>query len=168
MKRLCYVGFLATVLLGTGLHFLYAWRPIPLFGLFAPVNESVWEHLKLLYWPFLVVCGVLSHWAPSPVSFWGAACGSLLAMPPVLLGSWYTARYGFGVESTAFDIGLYGLVVALGFLFTMRRKSRGSLRRYTASQVRRRLLPMLKLPGKNIGMQGITVMLLLLEITMKL
>ena len=106
MKRLCYVGFLATVLLGTGLHFLYAWRPIPLFGLFAPVNESVWEHLKLLYWPFLVVCGVLSHWAPSPVSFWGAACGSLLAMPPVLLGSWYTARYGFGVESTAFDIGL--------------------------------------------------------------
>ena len=40
-------------------------------------------------------------------------------MPPVLLGSWYTARYGFGVESTAFDIGLYGLVVALGFLFAM-------------------------------------------------
>ena len=124
MKRLCYVGFLATVLLGTGLHFLYAWRPIPLFGLFAPVNESVWEHLKLLYWPFLVVCGVLSHWAPSPVSFWGAACGSLLAMPPVLLGSWYTARYGFGVESTAFDIGLYGLVVALGFLLLCRLQKR--------------------------------------------
>ena len=124
MKRLCYVGFLATVLLGTGLHFLYAWRPIPLFGLLAPVNESIWEHLKLLYWPFLVVCGVLSHWARSPVSFWGAACGSLLAMPPVLLGSWYTARYGFGMESTAFDIGLYGLVVALGFLLLCRLQKR--------------------------------------------
>ncbi|MFR0734579.1 MAG: hypothetical protein ACLSHU_10645 [Oscillospiraceae bacterium] len=54
----------------------------------------------------------------------GAACGSLLAMPPVLLGSWYTARYGFGVESTAFDIGLYGLVVALGFLLLCRLQKR--------------------------------------------
>ena len=42
----------------------------------------------------------------------------------VLLGSWYTARYGFGMESTAFDIGLYGLVVALGFLLLCRLQKR--------------------------------------------
>ena len=57
MKRLCWMGWIGTVLLGIGLHALYAWRPIPLLGLFSPVNESVWEHLKLLYWPFLAVCG---------------------------------------------------------------------------------------------------------------
>ena len=78
MKRLCCVGALMTALLGTGLHFLYTWQPIALFGLFAPVNESVWEHLKLLVWPFLLVCGLLAHWAPSRPSFWAAACGSLL------------------------------------------------------------------------------------------
>ena len=120
MKRLCCVGALMTALLGTGLHFLYTWQPIALFGLFAPVNESVWEHLKLLVWPFLLVCGLLAHWAPSRPSFWAAACGSLLVMPPVLLGIWYTARYGLGVESVAFDIGLYYLVIALGFLLLCR------------------------------------------------
>ena len=57
MKRLCWMGWIGTVLLGIGLHALYTWRPIPLLGLFSPVNESVWEHLKLLYWPFLAVCG---------------------------------------------------------------------------------------------------------------
>ena len=41
-------------------------------------------------------------------------------MPLVLLGTWYTARYGLGVESVAFDIGLYCLVVVLGFLLLCR------------------------------------------------
>lgn len=96
MKRLCWMGWIGTVLLGIGLHALYAWRPIPLLGLFSPVNESVWEHLKLLYWPFLAVCGLLSPRVPSLPAFWGAACSSLLTMPPVLMGIWYTAHCGFG------------------------------------------------------------------------
>lgn len=70
MKRLCYVGFLATVLLGTGLHFLYAWRPIPLFGLFAPVNESVWGAPKAA---LLAVSGSLRGAVPL-----GAVSGFLL------------------------------------------------------------------------------------------
>ena len=46
---------------GTGLHFLYPLLPIPLVALFAPVSESVWEHLKLLYWPFLVAAAALAR-----------------------------------------------------------------------------------------------------------
>ena len=115
MKRLCWMGWIGTVLLGIGLHALYAWRPIPLLGLFSPVNESVWEHLKLLYWPFLAVCGLLSPRVPSLPAFWGAACSSLLTMPPVLMGIWYTARCGFGIVSSILDMGLYCLIVALGF-----------------------------------------------------
>lgn len=34
-------------------HFLYEWSGSALTAFFCPVNESVWEHLKLLFFPFL-------------------------------------------------------------------------------------------------------------------
>ena len=45
MKRRYALTFAVTLLAGAALHFLYTWLPLPLIGLFAPVNESVWEHL---------------------------------------------------------------------------------------------------------------------------
>ena len=30
-------------------HFLYNWFPNSLFAIFFPVNESIWEHMKLLF-----------------------------------------------------------------------------------------------------------------------
>ena len=47
---------LAVVLLGTLWHFAYAISGDAYFvGLIAPVNESVWEHLKIVYLPILAV-----------------------------------------------------------------------------------------------------------------
>ena len=49
-------GILFTLITGTLLHFCYEWSgENPFVALFAPVSESVWEHLKLLYFPFLLV-----------------------------------------------------------------------------------------------------------------
>ena len=46
----------SVILLGSLCHFLYDWSGhLALAALFCPVNESVWEHLKLLYFPFLLV-----------------------------------------------------------------------------------------------------------------
>ena len=43
-------GILCVSILGTLLHFTYRWSGRnPLIGLIAPVNESVWEHMKLLF-----------------------------------------------------------------------------------------------------------------------
>ncbi|MDO4332444.1 MAG: DUF6512 family protein [Eubacteriales bacterium] len=45
-------GFVFTCIAGTVLHFVYDWSgQNPVAGLFAPINESVWEHLKLLFFP---------------------------------------------------------------------------------------------------------------------
>lgn len=45
-------GILFTLIAGTLLHFCYAWSgENPFIALFSPVNESVWEHLKLLFFP---------------------------------------------------------------------------------------------------------------------
>ena len=51
MRPLIY--FILTVLVGTGVHFLYDWSPNVLFAMLSPVRESVWEHGKLIFWPML-------------------------------------------------------------------------------------------------------------------
>ena len=53
MKKWFTAAAAATVCLGCAWHFLYDWCPHFLVGLFAPVNESVWEHLKLLFGPVI-------------------------------------------------------------------------------------------------------------------
>lgn len=46
-------GFIITAGLGTLLHFVYEWTDNNKFAaLFSAVNESTWEHLKLIFFPF--------------------------------------------------------------------------------------------------------------------
>lgn len=35
-------------------HFTFNWSNNILVGIFSPVNESIWEHLKLLFFPMLI------------------------------------------------------------------------------------------------------------------
>ena len=35
-------------------HFFYSWFPNTLFSIFFPVNESIWEHMKMLYTTILL------------------------------------------------------------------------------------------------------------------
>lgn len=55
-KKIFYIiGILFVFILGCFWHFLYAWSGENFWvGLIAPVNESVPEHLKLLFFPFLI------------------------------------------------------------------------------------------------------------------
>lgn len=49
------INFIFVVILGTVLHFAYAWSGQKRFvGIFCPINESVWEHLKMLFMPMLL------------------------------------------------------------------------------------------------------------------
>ena len=44
-----------TFLLGTLLHFTYDWSgKNPIVAIFSAINESTWEHLKLLFFPMLI------------------------------------------------------------------------------------------------------------------
>ena len=48
-------GFGATALAGTLLHFLFDWTGKNLLAaFFSGVNESTWEHIKLLFWPLFL------------------------------------------------------------------------------------------------------------------
>ena len=49
------ISAIFTIILGTILHFTYGWlNKNLLVGAFSAVNESTWEHLKLLFFPMLI------------------------------------------------------------------------------------------------------------------
>ncbi|ACB85447.1 DUF6512 family protein [Natranaerobius thermophilus] len=43
-------GILFVIIVGSFLHFLYELLELPLVGIISPVNESLFEHLKLGFW----------------------------------------------------------------------------------------------------------------------
>lgn len=56
LKKLELISGIAAAILGTIFHFIYGWTgDNPVVGLFFPVNESTWEHLKMIFFPILLV-----------------------------------------------------------------------------------------------------------------
>lgn len=56
-------GFIFTGVLGVILHFVFDWTNHSVIVTpFVPVNESVWEHLKLLFYPMLVFSYIQSRY----------------------------------------------------------------------------------------------------------
>ncbi len=106
--------FLLTSLLGTTLHFLYNVWPTELVSLFAPINESVWEHLKLLFWPMLLGAAFLCRGKPNKERFWSSFFIALLASPALLLLCFYGVK-AIGIESKALDITLYYICMFFGY-----------------------------------------------------
>lgn len=49
------IGVVFVLILGTIMHFVFEWTGYnPVIGAVVPVNESVWEHLKILFFPMLL------------------------------------------------------------------------------------------------------------------
>ena len=108
---LCY---LAAAALGVLLHFLFAWFPNPVFALISPVRESVWEHVKLIYYPLLAA----SLYMGRGRSGMGRAPWllSLVAACAVLPCVGYVYHIIFRGEAVIVDLILYFSTLALGFL----------------------------------------------------
>lgn len=49
LKTIKILGFFLIFLLCFPLHFIYDFLPNSLFSVFVPVNESIWEHMKLIF-----------------------------------------------------------------------------------------------------------------------
>lgn len=59
VKRYQWLGILVVSLLSIPLHFAYEWTGKNfVVGLFTPINESIWEHLNLVFWPILIWWGI--------------------------------------------------------------------------------------------------------------
>ena len=63
-------GFALCSLTGTLLHFLYEWIPSPVTAVFSGVNESTFEHMKLLFWPMLAFAIAQGFFFKDVGGFW--------------------------------------------------------------------------------------------------
>lgn len=109
-KRWIIAGIPVISVVGSLMHFVYDWSGrLTAVGLFAPVNESIWEHLKLLFWPALVwwILGylILTKKEEIPAEGWlCAAAAGLYGGPLFITAFYYTYTGAFGFHSLFLDI----------------------------------------------------------------
>lgn len=116
MKRLpkgVLTAFIIATLAGACLHFLYTLLPCGLTAAIAPVNESLWEHVKILYWPGLAAGLILARREPEHL---GARMFCLLLAAAVMLGAGWIFHVTLEGQSLFFDVVLYVVVMAICLL----------------------------------------------------
>ena len=129
-------GAVFMVLAGSALHFVFdwsgGWRPL---ALVAAVNESIWEHLKLAFWPGLLWALLPAGSPRIPLAERLAVKGLTLLLTSVLIVAVFlTYTSILGRNLLALDIGTFVLAILAGqglaiLLFPRRPAPRG-LRRF--------------------------------------
>ncbi|MBE6563569.1 MAG: hypothetical protein E7660_07515 [Ruminococcaceae bacterium] len=110
-------GFSVAAILGTILHFLYGLTgENVLTAPFSAVNESTWEHMKILFIPLFFFALIQSRYFKETKSFWCVKLlGTLegLILIPVLF---YTYNGTFGKSPDFVNIGIFFASAATVFL----------------------------------------------------
>ena len=120
-------GFGVTALGGTLLHFLYDWLGGSLWvAPFSGVNESTWEHMKLLFWPMLLYAVVQSFFFRDRKDFWCVKLRGILlglALIPVLF---YTYNGVVGPSPDWLNITIFFISAAAVYLYETRLFEKGT------------------------------------------
>ncbi|MBO5487291.1 MAG: hypothetical protein J5988_10270 [Eubacterium sp.] len=123
-KKYYILGFFIVAFGGTLAHFVYNWSgKNPVLGLFFPVSESTWEHMKLIFFPMLLWGGTFFHVFRKENS-----CFPYLLLSATLLGTgmipvlFYSYSGILGAHFPALDIATF--YVSLLFSFTELYKTR--------------------------------------------
>lgn len=112
------MGFAVTSFVGTILHFLYEWLGdavwiAPLSG----VNESTWEHMKLLFWPMFLYAIFQSFFFKEEKNYWcvklkGVLFGIILI--PILF---YTYNGVIGTSPDWINISIFFICAAVAYIY---------------------------------------------------
>lgn len=118
LKNYTIKGIIFVLITGTISHFIYEWSGNnPILGFFFPVNESVWEHMKLCFFPTLLYSFYMNRQLESDYPcvtsslLFGILFGTILI--PVIF---YTYSGILGYHSMVLDIATFIVSVLLTFL----------------------------------------------------
>ena len=115
------IGFTVTSLGGTVLHFLYDWlNEAAWIAPFSGVNESTWEHMKLLFWPMFIYALIQRFFFSERDDFWcvklrGVLLGQLLI--PIIF---YTYNGVVGKSPDWFNIAIFFISAAIAYIYETR------------------------------------------------
>lgn len=115
------IGFVFTVITGSLLHFVNDWFSGAFWAVLGPVNESTWEHLKLIFVPMLVFM-IVEYF------FYGKhICGFVpIKISSILIGMlsivvlFYTYSGVLGYFLMPVDIAIFVISAALAYWFAAR------------------------------------------------
>jgi hypothetical protein len=120
-------GVVFIFLSGSALHFVFEWLGgWPPAALITAVNESVWEHLKLAFWPGLIYGLIEFPFLRAKTrNFWVAKTCGLLTMPVIIVAVFYGYTALTGSHILWLDIALFGIAVVAGQMISFAVMVRG-------------------------------------------
>lgn len=114
-------GFFATSIFGTLLHFLYEWlNETKWIAPFSSINESTWEHIKLLFWPMFIFAVIQSFFFKDRQDFWCVKLrGILLGMISIPL-IFYAYNGIIGKSPSWLNIAIFFISAAIAYIYEAR------------------------------------------------
>lgn len=110
-------GFIFTGVLGTILHFIFDFTgKSVVVALFSAVNESIWEHIKLLFYP-MVIFAVIEYfaWGKEKESFWCIKLIGILLSLVFVPVAYYTYTGVSGVNADWLNVTIFFIAAGLGY-----------------------------------------------------
>lgn len=121
IKRWQIIGFLVTSIVGTLLHFLYEWLgEAAWIAPFSGVNESTWEHMKLLFWPMFIFAIVQSRYMRKTECFWCIKLRGILLGLSLIPIIFYTYNGVFGKSPDWINIVIFFVSAAIAYIYETR------------------------------------------------
>ncbi len=120
-------GFIFTGILGTFLHFLFDLTGGSLWaGIFSAVNESIWEHMKLLFYPMVLFALVeYRFWGKAEPGFWKIKLQGILAGLGLIPVAYYTYTGILGASADWFNITIFFLAAGFTYWLETRKFQKG-------------------------------------------
>lgn len=121
-----FIGYTLVSVIGTLLHFLYDWTNKSFItSLFSGVNESTWEHMKLLFFAMLLTSVIESMIIKDTRNFWCVKLRGILfglTMIPLLF---YMYNGIIGKSPDYINIVIFYVSAASAFLYETRLLKKG-------------------------------------------
>ena len=109
------ISALVVITLGSLLHFAWEWsNRSPVVAVFAAINESTWEHLKMAFWPALWLAPVQRALYGRPAGFIVATAIRTLLPPLLIVVLFYGYTALLGANYLPLDIGVFAAAVIAG------------------------------------------------------
>lgn len=109
-------GFVVTGVVGTLLHFLFEWTGGSAgAALISAVNESIWEHMKLIFVPMVAFSLIQRKCFPEIPGFWWVKLTGILTALAVIPALYYTYTGALGVEADWFNITIFFIAAGTAF-----------------------------------------------------
>ena len=112
------MGFAVTSLGGTILHFLYDWTGKAIWiAPFSGVNESTWEHMKLLFWPMLIYTVIQSFFFRDRSDFLCIKSRGMFLGLTLIPALFYTYNGIIGKSPDWINIAIFFISAAIAYIY---------------------------------------------------